>query len=168
MTGYEVEQVKMAEQLDSLNQTLGDKLTERGLRAIQNQAMLKAAAAETGTAGGTTSEAIQEAFMTEHFDRANIIAETKNKQKAILTSMDLSRVKLESDLETLSSGMPVVDTNPVLSALTGALGVAAQAFDMMTPADRVSIFGITPSPERHLLPEQPTSFYGSSRNEYGF
>lgn len=144
VTSFELEQMKMAEQINDLNHVLGDKLTERGLKAIQNQAMLKAAAAETGTAGGTTDIAIQEAFMTEHFDRANIIAESKNRQKNILASMDLGTVKLQNDLRALGSGMPIADTNPMLTALSGGLNVATESISMLPMSERVDLFSISP------------------------
>ena len=145
VTSFEFEQMKLGEQISELNETLGDKLSERGLQAIRNEAMIRAASAETGTSGGTTDLAIQEAFMTEHFDRANIISESKAKQRTVLRTMDASTVKLQKDLEGISSGMPVVKTNPLMSALSGGLNVFTGTLGMMPNAEKAKLFGIEPT-----------------------
>lgn len=147
LTSYELEQMKTAEQIDGLNHVLGDKLTARGLQAIQSRAMLKTAAAETGTAGGTTDIAVQEAFMAEHFDQANIIAESRNRQKALMTQMDLGTVRLQSDLDAMASGMPVMDSNPMLTAIHGGLNVYTETLGMMPTQEKVDLFGIKPEGE---------------------
>ena len=147
LTSYELEQMKTAEQIDGLNHVLGDKLTARGLQAIQNRAMLKTASAETGTVGGTTAIAVQEAFMAEHFDQANIIAESRNKQKALMTQMDLGTVRLQSDLDAMASGMPAMDSNPMLTAIHGGLNVFTETLGLMPTAEKVDLFGIKPTGE---------------------
>jgi len=147
LTSYELEQMKIAEQIDGLNHVLGDKLTARGLQAIQNRAMLKTASAETGTVGGTTDIAVQEAFMAEHFDQANIIAESRNKEKALMTQMDLGTVRLQSDLDAMASGMPAMDSNPMLTAIHGGLNVFTETLGLMPTGEKVDLFGIKPTGE---------------------
>ena len=144
MTSYELEQVKLSEQIGELDEVLGDKLSARGLASIKSRALLKAAAAETGTSGGTTDYAAQEAYMNEHFDRANIISETENRQKSIMSSMGIKTQRLKSDLESIASGTPSVQNNTVLSALTGGLGVFTNTLSMMPTSEKDSLFDIKP------------------------
>lgn len=141
-TNYELEQYMMAEQINDINEVLGDKLSERGLQAIKMAATLRAGAAETGTTGGTTEIATKQAFMDEHFDRANIIATERSKQKAIMNSMSLGSQRLSAELSGLSSGMPTGGTNSLLAGLTGGLGVATRGISGMSASDKAKIFNM--------------------------
>lgn len=143
-TSFELEQMKMGEQIQELNEVLGDKLSARGLQAIRNEATLKAAAAETGTAGGTTDVAIQQAYLDEHFDRANIISASKSKQKGIMRSMDISTERLRNDLRGIASGMPSVKSDPLTSALSGGLNVFTGTLGLMPESEKADLFGILP------------------------
>lgn len=142
VTSFELEQMKLGEQIDQLDEVMGEKLSARGLQALKDRAKLKAASAETGTTGGTTDYAIQEAYMTEHFDQANIIQEGRMQQKALMTNMDIGARKLSVDLAGLASGMPEVNTSSAMAAIQAGLGVATGSMQGMTDSDKVSMFDI--------------------------
>lgn len=139
-TNYELEQQFMSQQIEDINEVLGDKLSERSLQAIKNEAILKAAAAETGTSGGTTAIAVMEAKMAEQFDRGNIIADIKNQQKQIMRQMDVSTQRLKSDLAGLSSGIPTVGKNSLVAGLAGGLGAFSNILGMMSDSQKSSLF----------------------------
>lgn len=139
-TSYEFSRAKMNEQLDELDEALGDKLTERSMQSLKDQAALRVAAAETGTSGGTTDLAIQEAFMNEHFDKANIISTAVSQQRSIQTQMDARTIKLQSELKSLSTGLPSVETDGWLNVVGGGLKTATQTLSMLPKSSRENLF----------------------------
>ena len=145
VTSFELQQVKNAEQLNNINNILGDKLSERGLIAMKEEAMLKVAAAETGTSGGTTAMAIKEAFITENMDKANIIASSRQQQKSILSSMDMDRVKINNQIDSVLLGGGInIGTNSIAAGIAGGLNVATQTLNMLPMSERSKAFGIKP------------------------
>jgi len=146
VTSFELQQVKNAEQVDNINHVLGDKLSERGLTAMKEESLLKAAAAETGTSGGTTSMAIKEAFINENMDKANIISSARQQTKSILTSMDMATLGIQHTIDsTLLGGGVNIGTSSVWAGISGGLTNATQTLSMIPMSERVDAFGITTS-----------------------
>lgn len=141
VTSYELQQVKNKEQIDNLNHVLGDKLSERGLNALKEASMLKTAAAETGTVGGTTDEAIKEAFINENMDKANIISSTRQQRKNILISMETAELGIEHKIDSiLLGGIVDVDTNLAVAGIAGGLNVLTQTLGMLPSSSKADIF----------------------------
>jgi len=139
-TSYEFSMSKMKQQVEELDQVLGSKLSERSMQSLKDQARLRVASAETGTSGGTTDLAIQEAFMAEHFDKANIIASATNEQRSIQTQMDSQTIKLQSDLLSLSTGMPRVSSDGWLTATSGGISAFQQTLAMLPKQSKEDLF----------------------------
>lgn len=145
VTSFELEQIKNAENIANINHVLGDKLSERGLTAMKEAALLRTAAAETGTSGGTTDFAIKEAFINEHMDKANIVASARQQKRAIFSAMDMEQVGIKNQIDSVLLGGGVsIGTDPFLSALSGGLSTATQAFGMLPMSERAEAFGIKP------------------------
>ena len=142
VTSYEFEQIKNAEQIQELDEVLGDKLSQRALEGIKNQARLKAAAAETGTSGGSTDAAIMEAFMTEHFDRATIVSASEQKKRNVMRSMEASGVRLSKELQSIGSGVPTYDSNPLMAGLSAGIGAVSSGISSLSNKDKSKLFKI--------------------------
>ena len=142
VTSYEFEQVKNAEQIQELDEVLGDKLSQRALQGIKNQARLKAAAAETGTSGGTTDDAIMEAFMVEHFDRANMISSSKQRKRSVMRSMEAAGVRLGKELQGITSGGTQITSNSLLAGASSGVDILMSGLSFASEEDKSSLFGI--------------------------
>jgi hypothetical protein len=145
VTSFELQQVKNAEQINNINHILGDKLSERGLIAMKEEALLKTAAAETGTSGGTTAMAIKEAFITENMDKANIVATGRQQMRNVFMSMDMAEVGIQNQIDsTLLGGGVSIGTNSIAAGIAGGLNVATQTLNMIPMSERSRAFGIKP------------------------
>lgn len=146
VTSFELQQVKNKENIDNINHILGDKLSERGLNALKEASLLKAAAAETGTSGGTTDFATKEAFINENMDKANIVASARQQQRNIFVSMDMAEVGIKNQIDsTLLGGGVTIGTNSALAGLAGGLGSVTDILGMIPASERTQVFGIKPS-----------------------
>lgn len=143
VTSFELQQVKNKENIDNINHVLGDKLSERGLNALKEASLLKAASAETGTSGGTTNFAIKEAFINENMDKANIVAAARQQQKNIFVSMDMNEAGIKNQIDsTLLGGGVRIGTNPLVSGIAGGLGGITDVLGMIPMSEKVEAFGI--------------------------
>jgi hypothetical protein len=143
ITSFELQQIKNAENISNINQVLGNKLSERGLNAMKEASLLKAAAAETGTSGGTTDLAIKEAFINENMDKANIVASARQQQKSIYASMGIQALALNNQIDsTLLGGGVSVNTNPLFAGLSGGLSNITNTLSMLPDSEKSQIFGI--------------------------
>lgn len=143
ITSFELQQIKNQENINNINEVLGDKLSERGLAAMKEASMLKAAAAETGTSGGTTDIAIREAFVNENMDKANIVAQARQSVRGILSAMDTSTVSMQHSIDSILLGGGVsVNTNPFLSGVAGGLSTFTNTMSMLPSSEKASMFGI--------------------------
>jgi hypothetical protein len=144
LTSFELQQVKNAEQIDNINHVLGDKLSERGLNAMKEASLLRAAAAETGTAvAGTTAFAIKEAFINENMDKANIVANARQKRRTLMIGMDIAEVGIRNQIDsTLLGGGVVIGTDPLLSGIAAGLGGVTDILGAIPMQSRMEAFGI--------------------------
>lgn len=143
VTSFELQQAQNRETINNINHILGDKLSERGLNAMKEASLLRAAAAETGTSGGTTDFAIKEAFINENMDKANLISAARQQQKSIFSAMNVSKLNVEHGIDSLLLGGGVnVGTNVALAGVAGGLTVAMNTLNLVPMSERVSAFGI--------------------------
>lgn len=142
VTSFELQQYQNKQNIDNINHILGDKLSERGLNAIKEASMLKAASAMTGTSGGSTNEAIKEAFINENMDKANIVASAKQRERSILMSMDMNKMSINNQIDSTLLGGVAFENNSLLSGIYGGLSTATNALSLMPVSERASAFGI--------------------------
>jgi len=149
VTSFELQQVKNKEQIDNINSVLGDKLSERGLNAMKEASLLKTAAAETGTTGGTTSLAIKEAFINENMDKANIVASARQQTRNLLIGMDIAEVGIQNQIDSILIGGGVnIGTDPLVTGIAAGLGGVSDILGAIPVSERVEAFGITPNGEQ--------------------
>lgn len=148
ITSFELQQVKNKEQLDNINNVLGDKLSERALTALKEASLLRAAAAETGTTGGTTDIAIKEAFINENMDKANIVSSARQQRRNLLIGMDVAELGIENKIDTILLGGGVnIGTDPLLAGIAGGLGGVTDVLGAIPMSERIEAFGIKPDGE---------------------
>jgi len=148
VTSFELQQVKNKEQVENINHVLGDKLSERGLNAMKEASLLKAASAETGTSGGTTDMAVKEAFINENMDKANIVSSARQQRRNIFIGMDIAEVGIKNTIDsTLLGGGVEIGTDPLLAGIAGGMGGVTDVLGMIPMSERVEAFGIKPDGE---------------------
>lgn len=111
----------LVEQLEATDRVLGDKMTARGIQAMKDEARLRAAAAETGTSGGTTDAVIQEAYMTQALDNANLISQNRTERANIKNRITSSLFGYNQKIQSMASGLSVSDSNSAISGVLGAM-----------------------------------------------
>jgi len=138
------------ENINNLNQVLGDKMSERGLTRLKETALLKAASAETGTTGGTTDYATQEAFLTEQMDKANIKAQGNQQLKQLYSNMESNTLNTRNKIDSILIGGGVsIETNPLLQGIQGGLSIATNTIGLLPDSEKAKLFGIVP--EKNVL-----------------
>jgi len=145
--GAEVETFRWSQnirkqQLQELNRAVGDKMTERGVQAMETEARLRAAAAETGTAGGTTAIAVQDAYMKEALDMAAIARQGEVSKVSMFRQLQAERMSMSNRIQSLASGL-----QSPLSAGLSTLNVAATSFNAgvgyLNTSQQESLFNIS-------------------------
>jgi len=143
LTAYEYSAYKLEEDYKALDSMFADKISERSLQGMKDFATMKAAAAETGTAGGTTTEAINQAKVDEMFDVAIINSKRKASLGGILRQQETARMSAINAFESLSSGGVNVNANPILSGLAGATNALGSLLVTMPSSVSADIFGVS-------------------------
>ena len=143
LKNFELEKQNSMENVNAINEALGDKLSERGLTAMKEASLLRAAAAETGTSGGTTDTAIQEAYMNEAMDRANMRAGARNQISGVYAQLANSHNAKRDMIDSMLIGGGVkVNTNPLVAGIANGLNVGMTAIDMLPMKERAELIGV--------------------------
>lgn len=140
VTAFEYEHNAYNEQIDNINEALHDKMSEAGLIAIQNEATLRAAAAETGTTGGTTDNVIRDAYIKEAMDKANIRAAAKQQTSSVLRMQSSASLKLKHDIQGIASRGTSVSIDPTVSVLAGGLSGMQNLYSMLPNSYRAQLW----------------------------
>jgi len=142
---YEYQRSISVENINNLNNVLGDKMSERGLTRLKETALLKAASAETGTSGGTTDYATQEAFLTEQMDKANIKAQANQQLMQLYKGMESNTLNTRNKVDSILTGGGVdITTNTAISGIQGGLGIISNTMSMIPESEKAKLFGIAP------------------------
>lgn len=135
------------ERLQELDRAIGDKMTERGVQTMITEARLRAGAAETGTAGGTTSTAVTDSYMQESLDMATLLRQGEVSKVSLFRQIQADTMGLNNRLTSLASGMQTTES-AALSTLSAGLAGFNTGLNYLGTSDRESIFdtseGTTP------------------------
>lgn len=145
MDTYEYTQYKLAEDIQRLDSAFSDKVSERALEGMKNIARAKAASAETGTSGGSTSEAIAQVKTDELFDVGVINAQRNSTLTSILAQKETSKMNAVNQLKTLASGGLNYKANMFVSALGGASNALGNLLATMPKDVAVDVFNFNTS-----------------------
>jgi hypothetical protein len=153
---YELNAYKLQEDYNTLDSMFADKISERTLQGMKDFSTMKVAAAETGTSGGSTSEAVNEAFVTEMFDVAIINANRTTELGGILRQKEISDQNVLNAFDSLASG----GYSPQASSMTAALGAGTAALgnmiSTMPDSMKADLYGY-----ESTIPEPAVSYDGS-------
>ena len=114
VTSYQHSSDISYEQLDDLDRAVGDKMTNEGINTMVAEARLRAASAETGTTGGTTTLVAKEVRMQQSLNNAATIRQARNSKLGILRQMSSDKLSLDNQLTSLASGI----TSPFAAGLS--------------------------------------------------
>lgn len=145
MSNYEYEATKLNQEIGIMDSMFGDKVSERQLQSMKDYATLKAAAAETGTSGGSTTEATIQAHADAAFDIAIINQKRKASRYSALREMEKSRMEAYNSLKALKSGGVNYESNPVLAGLAGFSSAMGGILASMPNNVRAEVFGYDPN-----------------------
>ncbi len=140
LDGFELESVKAQQANRAMEDMFANKLSQRGLEAMKSEALLRTAAAETGTSGGSTNEAIDEAYLDSAMDSAIIRKNRDTTLTNALNAMDIKSASLENKLAMITSGMTSYNGNAAVAGLAGATSVLGTSLGQFSNADRNAIF----------------------------
>lgn len=151
MSNYEYEAVKLKEDFAIMDDMFANKVSERSLQAMKDYATMRAAAAETGTSGGSTDEAVIQAHADAAFDIAIINHKRRVSSYGAVKRSEKSNMDAINALTALASGSTNVESNSLLAGLAGfssALGgimstmpksVTAEMFSFDMTANEVDV-----------------------------
>lgn len=130
----------MKGQEQDIEQQLFSKLSQRGIEAIKAESRLRTAAAETGTTGGTTDAAIDQAYMDYVMDAALITQDAKYKQKDLTRRMETLRLSLSNKISGSEVISPNYKTNAVVSGLSGGVTGFKNIYEFLGEEQRRELF----------------------------
>ena len=142
LSTYEYNAYKLEENYNLLDSMFADKVSERALQGMKDLATMKAAAAETGTIGGSTAEAVNQARVDEMFDIAIINSKRKTALGGILRQKESSRMNAINSFKSLATGGLNVKANAMLSGLAGATNSLGSLLSTMPNSVRADMFGM--------------------------
>ena len=102
------------QRLGDMDIALSDKMSQTGLESLKREARLKAASAETGTSGGTTTSVVKDTRMQQSLNNAMTIRQARNSKLGILRQMSTDKLSLDNQLTSLASGI----TSPFAAGLS--------------------------------------------------
>lgn len=169
LTSYEFSAFKLNEDYKALDSMFADKVSERSLQGMKDFATMKAAAAETGTVGGSTAEAINQTKVDEMFDVAIINSKRKAALGGILRQRETSRMSAINSFKSLSSGGVNVRANSILAGLSGASNTLGSLLSTMPRSVSADIFGMnTTGGNASTLVGQPVTEAQISQDQFLF
>ena len=136
---YGVNQKQIA--MDQLDRVMGDKLSESGLEALKREARLKASAAETGTAGGTTTSAIDEAYSEKLFRDSKIIRDSRIQKDSMRSSMVADILSFENQADSMISGIPS-QLSSILQVAGAGLGGFSSGLNFLDSTEKSDVLGV--------------------------
>lgn len=140
VTNYEYEAYKLKEDIALMDSMFADKISERSLQGMKDFATMKAAAAETGTMGGSTKEATIMAHSDAAFDIALINQKRRAGNYAAVKQQDKSKMDAISALKGLKSGGIDYESNALFSGLAGFSSALGNILTTMPNSVRAEVF----------------------------
>ena len=145
LSTYEYTAYKTQEESRYIDSLYADKVSESTLDTMKKASMAKAAAAETGTSGGSTDEAIMQRYVDGQFNVAIINNERMTAKRSAFNQAEASRQNAINQFKTLASGGVSNNASALVSGLSG-FSTALGGLLTTMPADvRASMFGDTTS-----------------------
>ena len=130
------------QQMDAVERVVGDKMSETGLKRLKDKASLRAAAAMSGTVGGTTNAVIQEASIIEMMDNAVIIANGRQQKAALSQKIQGQYISAQNRINNLAAGIQS-STGAGLQMIDAGLQGFSKAYMALPASERRKYFGYT-------------------------
>ena len=130
------------QQMDAVDRVVGNKMSETGLKRLKDKASLRAAAAMSGTVGGTTNAVIQEASIIEMMDNAVIIANGRQEKAALGQKIQGQYLSAQNRINNLAAGIQS-STGAGLQMIDAGLQGFSKAYMSLPASERRKYFGYT-------------------------
>jgi len=158
LASYELNAYKLEEDYALLDSMFADKISERTLQGMKDFATMKAAAAETGTYGGSTAEAVGEAFVNEMFDVALINQQRQSSLGGIMRKSEAAKQNAVNSFKSLASGGMSVKANSLLAGVGTGVGVLGNMLSSMPESVRADMFSMDTTIESDVAREHRIEF----------
>jgi len=145
VSNYEYEAYKLEEDMALMDSMFADKISERQLQGMKDYATMKAAAAETGTSGGSTNEATIQAHSDMAFDIALVNQKRRASNYAAVKQQEKSKLDAINALKALKSGGIDYESNPLFSGLAGFSSALGNILTTMPNSVRAEVFDFSTS-----------------------
>lgn len=122
----QVMQAQRVQEQEDTNRKAALELTDRKREALQEQASMRTAAAESGVAGKTPLLNLANVYMQESIDAGSIISETEAKQVTIGRQMQKDYLEAKSDIAIAESKKTTGLSAALQIGVAGAQGYGAQ------------------------------------------
>ncbi len=139
MDSYKTQLSSLGRQSKEIDQALHSSLSQRGIEALKAEGRLRAGAAETGTAGGTTATAVGQAFMDEALDAAIITSQAKQHQISIMSRIDMAEISTRNRISEFASNIPSA-TGAGLQLVAAGVSSFETGYSMMGEDARSQLF----------------------------
>lgn len=123
-----------------LDQQLFNKMSQRGLEALKAEARLRAAAAETGTTGGTTDVAVGQAWVDFARDAALITSEAKEQKLNLSRRLDTYSLSSKHKISEYASAGSSFMKPSYLSSFSATASGLLKGYSMLGESDREKLF----------------------------
>lgn len=130
------------QQMQAVDTVVGDKMSQTGLERLKNKASLKAAAAMTGTSGGTTNAVVQEASIIEMMDNAVIVAQGRQQKTALSQKIQGQYMSAQNRLANLAAGI-TTPTGAAFGMIDAGVSGFTKGYMALSDSQRRNFFGYT-------------------------
>jgi len=127
------------QQLQDLRESTADVLTERGIKALEEEATLRAGAAETGTAGGTTTAFVESAYVREMQDKTQILRDSKKAKRSITSAMESDIFGYGNTLRSISN-QSMTASQAGMSALNASVAGFSTGLNLLDDSTKEYMF----------------------------
>jgi len=128
------------QQSKDLSRAVGDKLTERGLKTMIDEARMKAASAETGASGRVAEMNIKNTFMQEMFDVQIIKRQGRQTNVSIFKSQEARRLGFNQRIRSIEDSIPS-KLSSGLSAINTTLAGFNTGLSLLSSSQKSAYFG---------------------------
>jgi len=128
------------QQLEDIRIATADVLTERGIKALEEEATLRAGAAETGTSGGTTQVNIDSSYVREMQDKTQILRDSKRQRTSVISGMESDLFGFKNNLTSIRNSQTST-AQAALSTANTAIAGFSTGLSFLNTTSKEHLFG---------------------------
>jgi len=142
VNSFELNAFKLKEDMAVLDDAFANKVSDRMLQSMKDTATMRAAAAETGTTGGSTDTAVLQATVDANFDIAIINAKRKEGNRQGLRKHEQAQQQAINNIRSIASDKTTVKSNALFAGLAGFSSATGALLSTMPKSVLIDMFGM--------------------------